>query len=707
MRRSKSLKKAVSVILVMLMMFTVMSSGVSAFAATERIYTIEDTYYTASPDEVVAETELMPLDEYLVEQFSTCPGSVFVNEYKIPTGQINELASLIYDNCPELFHIASLQYYPVNGYIYTLIPTYSCTPEEYAVMLDECEKSADKLLEGIKGNDSLGEVEKALLLHDRIAVLCEYDYENYLNGAIPRESYNMYGTLVNQFAVCQGYAETYLYLLRQVGLDGYICESDELNHAWNIIEVDGEEYHVDITWDDKTWDVTGKVYHDNFLRSSEGIYATGHDATDYITTPVATTYDDYFWQDSQAAFQLLDDEIYYIDYSDAYIRRYSDNSDVKNVSDTWMASASSYYRGCHARLDTDGERLLYTSSKAVFALDAETGDTEEIWRPEGETEYHRIYGFKYEDNYLICDLNKTPNFAADTKTLYQQKKLYPEISDVTSGVCGDNLTWTLDIDGTLTISGTGDMYDFEENGSPWCKNTAIKSVVIPEGVTKIGAAAFVGCTSLTDVYYDGTEAQWNEIAVGENNEPLTSAAMHFNQHTHSYDTVVVTEPTCTAQGYTTYTCACGDSYVADYTDKLQHSYKGVITTPATHTAEGVMTYICDICGDSYTEAIAKTPAHSYSAVVTAPTCIEQGFTTYTCVCGSIYMDNFTDSVPHTDADGDAFCDYCGEDLTVDPSENCSCMCHKDGFMGFIWKIVKFFWSLFGMNPVCECGKAHY
>ena len=44
-------------------------------------------------------------------------------------------------------------------------------------------------------------------------------------------------------------------------------------------------------------------------------------------------------------------------------------------------------------------------------------------------------------------------------------------------------------------------------------------------------------------------------------------------HEHQYE-AVVTAPTCTEEGYTTYTCACGDSYVADYTDALGHEWKG-------------------------------------------------------------------------------------------------------------------------------------
>ncbi len=44
----------------------------------------------------------------------------------------------------------------------------------------------------------------------------------------------------------------------------------------------------------------------------------------------------------------------------------------------------------------------------------------------------------------------------------------------------------------------------------------------------------------------------------------------------------------------------------------------------------------------------------------------------------------------------------------EPAEStCTHLCHKSGFMGFVWKIVRFFWQLFRMNPVCECGEAHY
>ena len=143
-----------------------------------------------------------------------------------------------------------------------------------------------------------------------------------------------------------------------------------------------------------------------------------------------------------------------------------------------------------------------------------------------------------------------------------------------SGSCGENVTWTLTADGTLTISGTGAMTDYTyDSRSPWysCR-TYIKRVVMQQGVTSIGGGAFSGCTSLTaaaipssvtyisgevfsncvrlakvtipksvtsidknafyycesiaDVYYDGTEEDWAKISISEGNEDLLAAALH-------------------------------------------------------------------------------------------------------------------------------------------------------------------------------------
>lgn len=111
------------------------------------------------------------------------------------------------------------------------------------------------------------------------------------------------------------------------------------------------------------------------------------------------------------------------------------------------------------------------------------------------------------------------------------------VSDVSSGTCGENLTWEFAGD-TLTISGNGSMDDYYVGQYPsWhaFKNslasvkisdgvagignlafyncTSLTNIEIPATVTGIGDSAFLRCTGLTDVYYDGSESDWNSISI--------------------------------------------------------------------------------------------------------------------------------------------------------------------------------------------------
>ena len=187
-----------------------------------------------------------------------------------------------------------------------------------------------------------------------------------------------------------------------------------------------------------------------------------------------------------------------------------------------------------------------------------------------------------------------------------------------------------------------------EHAFSYC--TSLTSVTISDSVTSIGEYAFYDCTSLTDVYYAGSEAQWKAISISSNrNDDLLTANIHYNygSHTHSYK-AVVTAPTCTEKGYTTHTCACGDSYVDTYVDALGHAWdNGKVTKEPTATETGIRTYTCTRCSETKTETIPKlTHEHSYKAVVTAPTCTAKGYTTHTCSCGDSYVDTYVDALGH-------------------------------------------------------------
>ena len=68
-----------------------------------------------------------------------------------------------------------------------------------------------------------------------------------------------------------------------------------------------------------------------------------------------------------------------------------------------------------------------------------------------------------------------------------------------SGICGDNLEWKLTDEGVLTITGTGEMQDWNDYSSPWYENESVKQVIIGDGVTTIGDWAFSYCRALTSI----------------------------------------------------------------------------------------------------------------------------------------------------------------------------------------------------------------
>lgn len=77
-----------------------------------------------------------------------------------------------------------------------------------------------------------------------------------------------------------------------------------------------------------------------------------------------------------------------------------------------------------------------------------------------------------------------------------------EVLAASNGQCGENVFWTLNDEGVLTISGSGEMTNYDLKGtdvSPWFRNADVVNVIIENGVTSIGDCAFYKCGSLSSV----------------------------------------------------------------------------------------------------------------------------------------------------------------------------------------------------------------
>lgn len=183
---------------------------------------------------------------------------------------------------------------------------------------------------------------------------------------------------------------------------------------------------------------------------------------------------------------------------------------------------------------------------------------------------------------------------------------------------------------------------------------ALESVSIPASVTAIKKAAFDGCTALKNVTFLGKDDEWGKVTIAGKNDALDSATKNFPNHTHSYvDTV--TAPTCTANGYTVHKCSCGDTKTDSYTKLLGHSYQGGIcvrcgvledhkhdfkqtVTAPTCISEGFTTYTC-ACGESYKKNYVSALEHKPELKNEKKAgCLKGGYTgdEVCTVCGKVF-----------------------------------------------------------------------
>ncbi len=229
-----------------------------------------------------------------------------------------------------------------------------------------------------------------------------------------------------------------------------------------------------------------------------------------------------------------------------------------------------------------------------------------------------------------------------------------------SGECGDNLNWYLD--GTvLTISGTGAMYDYYNNNSPWysyidsiskvviddgvtsignwafngCGNlenveiansvvsigdfafrycSSLKSISLPEQLSEISDYLFYGCTSLETVYVPATVTRIGAYAF-DSCGALTT--VNFGCTKQEYENIVINQYNDPLHNATkiyhehTYENACDTTCNCGFVREITHAFgEYVSNNDATYEADGTKTRTCSICGfkDTVVDVGTKKPS---------------------------------------------------------------------------------------------------
>lgn len=196
----------------------------------------------------VYSTVLDAINNFVVE--------VSLQTYSITDTQIKKIVDYIQRDHPEIFwfqHGATFFFDASTHIVNKLELTYCMTQEEAKRRQEKIESATKSFLTAV--NDTMSDYEVTLRIYENIIKLVDYDTiglerqkRTTTSADTPDDLRSIYGVFVNKKAVCAGYAKALQYLLNLCGIECTYVTSD--THAWNLIKLEGEYYHIDVTWGD-------------------------------------------------------------------------------------------------------------------------------------------------------------------------------------------------------------------------------------------------------------------------------------------------------------------------------------------------------------------------------------------------------------------------------------------------------------------------
>jgi hypothetical protein len=183
---------------------------------------------------------------------------------------------------------------------------YNMTKDEYTAAKVYYEETLDSIVSQV--DESWSTLEKILFVHDYLAANYEYDTDYKI--------YDAYQFFLYNRGVCQAYELAFMAVMQELDIPVSYVQSTELNHIWNLVQLDNKWYHLDVTWDSPVPDTLGYAGHEDFLKSDSAFRAS-HAADDWVygldVKCDDTQYDDYFWNAAVTPLRYVNGTWYFIE----------------------------------------------------------------------------------------------------------------------------------------------------------------------------------------------------------------------------------------------------------------------------------------------------------------------------------------------------------------------------------------------------------
>ena len=326
------------------------------------------------------------VEDVLLAALDSLQTQIDLSTYKISSSEFNAIFDSILENNYRYFYVSGKSYTVYNGKITKVNFYYKYDKATTDEMIKKYEVAISQALSGVEANWS--DIERLLYINDYIALNCEYDYTLSHRTA--------YDALVNKTAVCEGYAQAYKVLATELGIECQIVSSRSLNHAWNMVDIDGKKYHVDPTWDDPYEDTLGAATHRYFLKSTANYQKHHYRENDWkvtggwsISSANVTTYDSYFWDDMMQAFAYANGYWYAFDEGDLKKYQWDGNSFVEigtelDREDIWPVVGLEeghigYWTDTYHGFGAYGGYIYFSTADTIYKYDTSNKTSEAIF----------------------------------------------------------------------------------------------------------------------------------------------------------------------------------------------------------------------------------------------------------------------------------------------------------------------------------------
>lgn len=318
------------------------------------------------------------LEARLVSAWDKFEEVVNVRDLNIDIEDIELLYEKIFFHNPKYFYVEPSYSYTMSKdkysgkyYVIDIFQDYNTTDSKVIKeTMEEIEEEANAILMNI--DIGMTDFEKVMAVHDYMVLNYQYDM-----------SYTVYDITVmtKGYGVCMAYSIAFNYIMDLLGIESTYVSSVEMDHAWNLVKIDGEWYHIDVTWDDPTQDKYAQVTHTFALHSTESITGLSEEHVGFDTGDIiadSTRFDDAHWHDSKvhSAIVYANGKTYWIEDNKLVCEDGQVVYDKLDGGDGyWHTSASSGFKGsCYSGLASYENRLYFNTDSCIYCYDTITGD---------------------------------------------------------------------------------------------------------------------------------------------------------------------------------------------------------------------------------------------------------------------------------------------------------------------------------------------